>query len=78
MIDDIKSELEIKCEGIVSCADIIALATRDLVTLVSTFLYLHLLFYMLCFPIRLRKYNFNFDFEGKRMENKISDTNGTI
>lgn len=29
MIDDIKGELEKECSGVVSCADILALATRD-------------------------------------------------
>lgn len=29
LIDEIKAELEKRCKGIVSCADIIALATRD-------------------------------------------------
>ncbi|XP_019090333.1 PREDICTED: peroxidase 60-like [Camelina sativa] len=35
LIDDIKTAVELECNGIVSCADIIALATRDLVTLAS-------------------------------------------
>ncbi|CAN6849012.1 unnamed protein product [Brassica oleracea var. botrytis] len=35
LIDAIKDELEIKCAGFVSCADIITLATRDLVNLAS-------------------------------------------
>ncbi|XP_010535699.1 PREDICTED: peroxidase 60 [Tarenaya hassleriana] len=35
LIDAIKTELEKVCRGIVSCADVIALATRDLVTLAS-------------------------------------------
>ncbi|XP_010421030.1 PREDICTED: peroxidase 60-like [Camelina sativa] len=35
LIDDIKTAVEQECSGIISCADIIALATRDLVTLAS-------------------------------------------
>ncbi|ESQ42198.1 hypothetical protein EUTSA_v10015253mg [Eutrema salsugineum] len=35
LLDDIKTALENDCHGVVSCADIIALATRDLVTLAS-------------------------------------------
>ncbi|KAJ0238767.1 Peroxidase 60 [Hirschfeldia incana] len=35
LIDAVKDELESKCEGVVSCADIIALVTRDLVHLAS-------------------------------------------
>lgn len=33
VIDDIKSEIEKECKGIVSCADILTLATRDAVSL---------------------------------------------
>lgn len=36
VVDDIKLELEAACPGIVSCADLLAVAARDAVMLVSS------------------------------------------
>ncbi|KAK1312543.1 Peroxidase 25 [Acorus calamus] len=65
VIDDAKAKIEASCPGVVSCADILALAARDAVDLLITFFYgkepvksAHTIGQTDCLFFRYRLYNF--------------------